>query len=159
MGKSIQTTGSVTRAQATQWFPFLAARFRGRRKALKEFTHTDPDFVFWIYPNGDLFDAKDAHRQNIPRGYEHILDDEPHYGGFLRGRVATNVYGQQLIAVYCLPETMTENLSKISQLLDGLSQVPVPLDAHALVISDNADIFGTLEDVKDREVQLQAEAE
>lgn len=151
MGKSLHTVGSVTREQAARWFPFLAARFRGRRKAIKAFTHTDPDFVFWIYPNGELFDARDAHRKNYPRGYAHILDDEPHYGGFLRGRVATNVYMQQLIVIYCVPEALTQNVAQIRQLLDGLSHIPVPLDPLALVISDNADIFGTFDDVKARE--------
>ncbi len=148
MGKTLHTQGSITREQATEWFPFLAPRFKGRRRAIKTFTHTAPDFVFWIYPDGTLFNAREAHRQNIPPGHEHILDDEPHYGGFLRGRVATSVYGQQLVVVYCVPETLSQSLDEIGQLLDGLSQLPVPLSSEALVISDNADIFGTIEDLE-----------
>ncbi|MCO7223517.1 hypothetical protein [Pleionea sp. CnH1-48] len=84
------TKGSVTREKAASQFEFLAEKYRGRRKAIKEFTHTAPDFVFWIYPDGELFDAKDAHKKNVPKGYRHILEDEPDYGGFLRGRVASN---------------------------------------------------------------------
>jgi hypothetical protein len=52
----------------------------------KELTHSQPDLVFWIYPDGRLHDARDVHAHNVPRGYEYILDDEPDYGGFLRGR-------------------------------------------------------------------------
>lgn len=81
------TLGSVSRDLAAERFGFLADRYRGRRAAIKEFTHAAPEFVFWIFPDGTLFDAKDAHRRNMPRGFESILDDEPDYGGFLRGRL------------------------------------------------------------------------
>ena len=83
------TVGSVTRAEAAETFAFLAERFSGRRNAIKELTHLQPDFVFWIYPDGRLHDARDAHARNVPKGYEHIVHDEPDYGGFLRGRVVT----------------------------------------------------------------------
>ena len=33
----------------------------------------------------------------------------------------------------------------------GLNAVPVPLATHALVISDNADLYGTLADLTNRE--------
>ncbi len=78
------TTGSISREKATGMFSFLAERYTGRRKALKDYTHTFPEFVFWIYPNGDLFNAKEAHKKNLPRGYEYILKDEPNYGGFFK---------------------------------------------------------------------------
>ena len=35
----------------------------------------------------------------------------------------------------------------LRQLLSGLGQLPVPLDHDALVISDNGDIYGTVEDL------------
>ena len=79
------TVGSIERETASEVFPFLSKRFKGRRKAIKEFTHLSPDFVFWIYPDGTLFDAKDAHRKNTPKGIHHILDDEPDYCGFYEG--------------------------------------------------------------------------
>ena len=80
------TVGSVTREAAAERFPFLAHKYPGRRAAIKAFTHRDPDFVFWIHPDGSLHNARDSHLRNTPRGYEWILDDEPDYGGFLRGR-------------------------------------------------------------------------
>jgi len=146
------TVGSVTRDEAALAFPFLAPRFRGRRSAIKDFTHRDPDFVFWIFPDGRLFDARDAHRQNLPRGYEHILDDEPEYGGFLRGRVASDSDGtNQLVVVYCPEEALATRGPKLSQLLAGLHELPVPLEERALVISDNGDIYGTIADLNVRE--------
>jgi hypothetical protein len=45
---------SISREMAAERFPFLAQRYSGRRNAIKEFTHRDPDFVFWIYPDGRL---------------------------------------------------------------------------------------------------------
>ncbi len=144
------TLGSVTREEAAQAFPFLASRFSGRRRALKELTHRDPDFVFWIFPDGTLFDARDAHRRNIPRGYEHILDDEPEYGGFLRGRLASDG-DHQLLVVYCVPEALAAAGPKLTQLLRGIAALPVPLSPKALVVSDNADIFGTVDDLIARE--------
>ncbi len=135
-------------------FPFLAARYRGRRKALKEFTHFSPDFVFWVSPEGNLIDARDSHRRNPPRNHEHILRDEPHYGGFLRGRVATSVDEDQLVVVYCLPELLATHTSEAERLLKALAALPVPLADEALVVSDNADIYGTIADLIDRRTSL-----
>ena len=143
------TVGSVGREKASRRFPFLAERFSGRRRAIKEFTHLAPDFVFWIFPDGQLYDAKEAHRENVPIGLEHILDDEPDYGGFLRGPVASN-HGDQLVVIYCRPEVLAYEPDRIGQLLDGLSQLPVPLADDALVVSDNADIYGTVADLEER---------
>ena len=109
------------------------------------FAPVDPDFVFWIYPDGRLFDAKDAHIRNYPKGHRWILDDEPDYGGFLRGRVATGIQGQAVV-VYCRPEALASDVGKIGQFLDGISQLPVPLAKDALIVSDNGDIYGTLAD-------------
>ena len=146
------TVGSISRDEAAAKFPFLAAQFSGRRKAIKAFTHFAPDYVFWIYPDGELYDAKDAHRKNVPAGYRHILDDEPDYGGFLRGRLASN-HGDQLLVVYCRPESLATDHAKMEQFLDGVSQLPVPVSEHTLVVSDNADIYGTLTDIENRLTQ------
>ncbi|WP_035613040.1 hypothetical protein [Haloferula sp. BvORR071] len=143
------TAGSISRSEAADRFDFLAEQVRGRRAALKEFTHTDPDFVFWIYPDGRLFDAKDAHRRNYPKGHEHILKDEPEYGGFLRGRVATRL-GHQLVVVYCREDALYKDAGRMSQFLKGITRLPIPLDPAALVVSDNADIYGTLADIEER---------
>ncbi|GAB2197374.1 hypothetical protein [Sessilibacter sp. MAH4] len=143
------TVGSIEREAASEVFHFLSKRFKGRRKAIKEFTHHSPDFVFWIYPDGTLFDAKDAHRKNTPKGFHHILDDEPDYCGFLRGRLASN-FGPQLLVVYCREAALSENSQQINQFIKGLSQLPVPLEDSALVISDNGDIYGTVKDVHGR---------
>jgi hypothetical protein len=141
------TLGSVARELAATRFAFLAKQYSGRRSALKAFTHKAPEFVFWIYPEGKLFDAKDAHRKHLPRGFEHILQDEPDYGGFLRGRVARNWEGDQLVVVYCRAEALAIDGAPLCQLLNGLAQLPIPLDREALVVSDNADIYGTVADL------------
>lgn len=154
MGKNMITVGSIPRALAAAWFPFLAPSYRKRRRAIRDFTHTAPDFVFWIKPGGELFDAKDSHLRHVPPGFGHIVRDEPDYCGFLRGRLKANTDGQQLIVVYCRPDALATDHLKITQLLDGLSQLPLPVDLGALVISDNADIYGTLEDLEGREAAL-----
>jgi hypothetical protein len=146
------TVGSVTRAEIAQVFPFLAEKFSGRRNAIKELTHGRPDFVFWVFPDGRLHDARDAHARNVPKGHEGILDDEPDYGGFLRGRVVTS-RGKQLIVVYCRSEALAAAGSKLTQFLRAMRQMPVPVADDALVISDNADIYGTLMDLEEREQQ------
>jgi hypothetical protein len=129
-------------------FPFLAETFRGRRAAIREFTHVAPDFVFWIFPDGRLFDARDSHLRNVPRGFESILDDEPDYGGFLRGRIATE-NGNQLMVVYCRPEALARHGPKLTQFCRGIAAVPMPLSPDALVISDNGDIYGTIGDIEE----------
>lgn len=143
------TIGSVPREVAAQWFPFLAEGYRGRRTAIRELTHGAPEFVFWIYPDGTLFDAKNGHLANPPPGFTHILKDEPDYGGFLRGRVVRHLE-QQLIVVYCREETLASNNPKLKQLLSGLDQMPMPIMDEALVVSDNADIYGTVIDLWSR---------
>jgi hypothetical protein len=143
------TIGSINRASVTNDFPFLAEKFRGRRKAIKAFTHLSPDYVFWIFPDGRLFDAKNSHKSNVPKGYQNILTDEPDYGGFLRGRVASN-YGSQLIVVYCHPEALATDAEKMTQFLKGCKQMPIPIYQNALVISDNGDIYGTISDIRER---------
>ena len=143
------TVGSVTRDAVAAVFPFLAEKFSGRRTAIKELTHGRPDFVFWIFPDGRLHDAKDAHARNVPRGHEHIVDDEPDYGGFLRGRIVTS-RGRQLVVVYCRPEALATPGPAVVQLVRGMRQVPVPLADDAIVLSDNADLYGTVTDLEDR---------
>jgi hypothetical protein len=143
------TVGSVSREEATRRFAFLAAKRSGRRKEIKECTHRDPDFVFWIYPDGRLHDARRSHRDNVPRGHEAILEDEPDYQGFLRGRVAS-LDGNQLVVVYCRAEVLACAGEKLDQLLAGLSQLPIPLQDQALVISDNGDLYGTVADLYQR---------
>jgi hypothetical protein len=147
------TVGSVSREEAARKFYFLQENIKGRRRAINEVTHKDPDFVFWIYPDGRLFDAKDAHIRNYPKGHRWILDDEPDYGGFLRGRVARSL-DDQFIVVYCRPETLAYEPGKISQFLDGINQLPVPVADDALVISDNGDIYGTRSDMESRLTEL-----
>jgi hypothetical protein len=143
------TVGSVSRDAAAARFPFLAARARGRRTALREFTHRDPELVFWVTPDGDLVDARRSHLHNPPRGFEHILHDEPDYGGFLRGRVARSDDGQ-LVVVYCRAEALAEGGPAVHQLLLGIDAAPIPIDEDALVVSDNADVYGTVADLRGR---------
>jgi hypothetical protein len=144
------TVGSIPRAEIAAVFPFLAERHSGRRSAIKELTHGRPDFVFWIFPDGRLHDARDAHARNVPKGYEHILGDEPDYGGFLRGRIVT-ARGKQLVVVYCRPEALAVPGPKVTQFMRAMREVPVPLADEAIVISDNADLYGTMTDLEDRE--------
>lgn len=87
------TMGSRSRQAAASRSPFLAERSRGRSRALKEFRHLVPDFVFWASPEAALMAIVDSHRRNPPWKHEHILDDEPDYGGLLWGRVATSAEG------------------------------------------------------------------
>jgi hypothetical protein len=147
------TVGSVSREEAGARFSFLQENVRNRRKAINELTHKDPDFVFWIYPDGRLFDARDAHIRNTPKGFRWILDDEPDYGGFLRGRVARHL-DDQIIVVYCRPEALASDPAKIDQFLQGISQIPVPIAESALVVSDNGDVYGTMGDLESRLQQL-----
>lgn len=144
------TVGSIPRDELTGVFPFLAGRFSGRRNALKELTHGRPDFVFWVFPDGRLHDARDAHARNVPKGYEFILDDEPDYGGFLRGRIVSS-RGKQLVVVYFRPEALAVPGPRLTQFVRGMRAVPVPLAEDAVVVSDNADLYGTLADLEDRE--------
>lgn len=116
---------------------------------MRLFTHTAPELVFWISPQGSLIDAKQAHRANPPKGFAWILDDEPDYGGFLRGRVARR-FEHQLIVVYCRPELLVDNQFALKQFFTGLDEMPLPIEETALVISDNGDLYGTVSDLRER---------
>jgi hypothetical protein len=149
------TLGSVYRNSAAERFPFLAEKYAGRRAAIREFTHRDPDYVFWVFPDGSLFNARNSHLRNVPRGYEHILTDEPDYGGFLRGRVAS-LFDDQLIVVYCREEALASSGPSLTQFLRGIEQIPIHLREDALVISDNGDLYGTLPDLYQRAEETSA---
>jgi hypothetical protein len=139
------TVGSIGRHDAAALFPFLSEHFPGRRSAIRELTHRDPELVFWIYPDGRLHDAKRSHRNNVPHGFEHILKDEPDYCGFLRGRIVR--LERQLMVVYCRSEALATAGRAVAQLVRGVEQMPIPIDEDALIISDNADIYGTVADL------------
>ena len=149
MKRAFLTLGSVSREEAADEFAFLAERFPGRRKAIRAFTHAAPEFVFWIHPDGLLHDARDSHKANVPRGHEHILDDEPDYRGFLRGRVVRGSC-RQLIVVYCRSEALASSGPAVDQLLAGLEAMPLRVEEDALVVSDNADLYGTYADLQER---------
>lgn len=147
--------GSIARDQAARQFEFLATRFAGRRSAIRELTHTYPELVFWIAPEGRLLDARNSHRKHPPPGYVWILDDEPDYGGFLRGRVAR--WGNlQIVVIYCRPEALAAPGPAVVQLIRGLAQSSVPIDPEALVISDNGDLYGTVADLRERSTGMPA---
>src|SRR4051794_23658726 len=143
------TIGSITREDAARTFDFLTEHMPGRRTAIRKLTHGTPEFVFWIYPDGRLHDARNSHKAHPPRDHEHILKDEPDYCGFLRGRVVRHL-GNQLVVVYCRAEALASPTKSLRQLLAGFDQMPVPIDDSALVISDNADIYGTVADLWER---------
>ena len=148
------TIGSVSRAEAAARFSCLGVHAKGRRTAIRALTHRQPDFVFWIYPDGRLHDARDSHAAHPPRGFEHIVHDEPDYEGFLRGRVVS-LGEDQLVVVYCRSEALAASGPQTVQLVRGLSQLPVPLLPEALVISDNADLYGTFADISERTLLAQ----
>lgn len=58
--------------------------------------------------------------------------------------------GHQLVVVYCRPEALATATPSLRQLLTGLDQMPMPIDDSALVVSDNADIYGTVADLWER---------
>lgn len=49
--------------------------------------------------------------------------------------------------MYYRPEALAAPGEKVGQLTRGLAQLPVPLDDGALVVSDNADLYGTVSDL------------
>lgn len=145
----VLTVGSVSREKASLVFPFLHKDFRARRAAIRDFTHRYPEFVFWIAPDGRLYNAQDSHLKHPPKGFAHIIHDEPLYGGFFRGRVARQT-GPQLVVVYCNETDLDSDVERLTQFLTGLSKIPIPVSEETLVISDNADIFGTIRDLRGR---------
>ncbi len=67
-------------------------------------------------------------------------------GGSCGERVARH-FEHQLIVVYCRSELLADDANALDQLLTGLSQMPIPIEDDALVVSDNADIYGTVRDL------------
>jgi hypothetical protein len=56
-------------------------------KAIRAITHKEPLLVFWVSPDGDVIDAKNAHFDNPPDNDKSILSHKTHKG-YLRGRSA-----------------------------------------------------------------------
>ena len=72
----------------------------------------------------------------------------PTTAGFLHGRVAPCDAGQ--LIVYCRSPALAASGPQLDQFFTGVQQLPVPIEEVALVISDNADIYGTPRDLLDR---------
>jgi hypothetical protein len=56
----------------------------------------------------------------------------------------------QLVVVYCRPEALAGSGPAVEQLLQGLDAAPIPIEHDALVVSDNADLYGTVADLRGR---------
>jgi hypothetical protein len=56
-----------------------------------------------------------------------------------------------LVVVYCREEALAVSGEKLTQLLQGLIQLPIRVRDDALVISDNGDLYGTVADVRERQ--------
>lgn len=54
---------------------------------IRKITHASPLLVFWLSPDGKLFDAANAHHKNPPHGDRSVLGSSTHKG-YLRGRAA-----------------------------------------------------------------------
>jgi hypothetical protein len=68
--------------------------------------------------------TEDSHLCKPPPGYEHIVHDEPDYGGFLRGRIAS-LGDAQPVVVYCRPEALAAPGEKLGQFIRGAAELPV----------------------------------
>ncbi len=55
--------------------------------AIRTITHSQPLLVFWVTPEGEVLDARDAHHDNPPHGDRSVLAHRTHKG-HLRGRAA-----------------------------------------------------------------------
>lgn len=143
------SVGSLSRERIAESSPFLAPKFRGRRNAIKELTHVRPDSSFGSIPMA-VFTTPETHTPATCRGHEHLVDDKPDYGGFLRGRIVAS-RGRQLVVVYCRPAALAVPGPALTQFLRGIDGVPVPLAGDTIVISDNADLYDTLADLAERQ--------
>lgn len=132
-GSKRQTKGWISYSRhGYRVVPILGRSLQRPEEGHQVVHRTSSRYAFWIYPDGKLHDAKDAHCRHVPIGFEHILNDEPGYGGFLRERVASNC-GRLLIVVYCRPEALIDNATNIERFLDGVSQLPAPIEAGVLI--------------------------
>lgn len=55
--------------------------------AIRAITHSQPLLVFWVMPEGEVLDAREAHHDNPPHGDRSVLAHRTHKG-HLRGRAA-----------------------------------------------------------------------
>ena len=58
--------------------------------------------------------------------------------------------GHPLIVVYCREDALFSDSGRMAQFLKGITHLPIPLDPDALVVSDNADLYGTCDDIEER---------
>lgn len=108
--------------------------------AIKTITHNKPLLVFWVSPDGEIIDAKEAHHKNPPNKDKSILSDKKHKG-YLRGRSA--FIGKQIYVV--IYGTDNKNLTNYQLALLKRSY-PRLLDAikTKLSIKDKSKIDNTL---------------
>jgi hypothetical protein len=67
-----------------------------------------------------------------------------------RAAIKAFTHRDQLVVVYCREAALAAPGPPLRQFLRGIEQLPVPVSDSALVISDNGDLYGTLDDVRRR---------
>jgi hypothetical protein len=113
------------------------------RGAIRDLTHGTPEFVFWDFiPTVGFTTTHQSPSSSATRLRNTSSATNPITAVFLRGRVVRYA-GQQLIAVYCRSDALASAypVTFASSLADW-SRCRYQLTISALVVSDNADIYG-----------------
>lgn len=107
-----------------------------RYARIRDITHANPLFIFWVSPIGEVLEVNNFHRESPPDGDKAIFNDRGHKG-YLRGRVAE--FGDKIyIVIYAdNPElglsTRQEKLLKRS-LATLLSKIEIKYPAKSDLI-------------------------
>jgi hypothetical protein len=78
---------NIIHKQSNEFLEIMKIKPEKRYLAIREITHSKPLLVFWVTPNGEILDAKDAHHDNPPKGDRSVLSNTNNLG-HLRGRAA-----------------------------------------------------------------------
>jgi hypothetical protein len=143
------TIGSVQRVEASTWFPFLADNVPQRVADLEAFVEDASETEIAIAKDGTLAEPQEVARASKRPGFAQIVRGEPAAADVMRCIIAQRL-GRQLVVVYCRSEALAAAGPALTQLLQGLEQLPIPLDDDALIVSNLGDIYGTFDDVIER---------
>lgn len=147
------TTGTVTREEAAKRFHFLGNTCRkdSIMEAIKQLVKSNKSFHVWIEQNGSAEENSETdsieesiHLSSTQSGERKTKDSDYIYVQII------HALHDQLIVVYFQSELLGFPGSQTLRFVKGMQSIKSPYDYSALVISDQGDLYGTMEDVVQR---------
>jgi hypothetical protein len=147
------TAGSVTREEAARRFHFLVKDCgkNSVKEAIQQLVKTNKTFHVWIGSDGSAEECSetDAIEETIQLSINRDGKEKAKNTEYIYVQIIYALH-DQLIVVYFQGELLGFRGSQTVRFVKGMQTIKAPYSDLALVISDEGDLYGTMEDIFER---------